>query len=209
MERKYDFEEVIQLFGENFIGPKELASIKDVFPLDIPLDIPSINYSSDVLKAKSKNYILILTVPTFCDGSLVNILNMRNLFGFSPDVYEPCFYNQDWYLKEKFIIDPADLEWVLIRKDAFHDARAVDPKVLTEKFVFPKAITCCYAFFVFYLLKGIALWSYDFLWCSDLDHNGDRIYVGKYNDIDGVNKNGFSIHRHLALRDCYTAIDIY
>ena len=67
---------------------------------------------------------------------------------------------------------------------------------------------CTYTFFVFYLCRHEKIWNHDFIWCSDRDHNGDRIYVGKYHDIDGVNKNGFSIHRHLALRPCYGAISI-
>jgi hypothetical protein len=31
--------------------------------------------------------------------------------------------------------------------------------------------------------------------------------VGKCHDVDGINKNGFSIHRHLALRKCYGAVE--
>ncbi|MGE0078214.1 MAG: hypothetical protein AB7S48_10180 [Bacteroidales bacterium] len=209
MEGKNNFEKVTQLFGENFIGPKELASIGGRLPLDIPSVIPPINYSSELLEAKSKDYLLILTVPNFIDGSSVNIFNLRNHFGVNPDIYEPCFYNQDWYLKEPFIMNPVDLKWVLVRKVVFNDTRAVDPKILTERFVLPKAITCCYIFFVYNLVRGEYLWPYDFLWCSDLDHNGDKIYVGKYYDVDGVNKNGFSIHRHLSLRNCYAAIDSY
>jgi len=209
MERKNNFEKIIRLFGDNFIGPDELISIKDKLPLDIPSVIPSINYSSELLEAKSRDYLLILTVPNFIDGSLVNISNLRNHFGVNPDILEPCFYNQDWYLKEPFIMDSLELKWVLVRKDVFNDTRAVDPTVLTERYVLPKAITCCYTFFVYKLIRGLSLWPYDFLWCSDFDHNGDRIYVGKYYDIDGVNKNGFSIHRHLSLRDCYAAVDSY
>lgn len=49
------------------------------------------------------------------------------------------------------------------------------------------------------------LWYHDFVWCEDLDHNGDRIYVAKYHDVDVINKNGFRIHRHLALRPCYVS----
>ena len=79
MEGKNNFEKVIQLFGENFIGPDELFSIKDRLPLDIPLVIPSINYSTELLETKSKDYILILTIPNFIDGSLVNIFNLRNI----------------------------------------------------------------------------------------------------------------------------------
>ena len=62
--------------------------------------------------------------------------------------------------------------------------------------------------FAYFYTNRKILWPYDFIWCSDFDHNGDRIYVGKYHDIDGVNKDGFSIHRHLALRICYASINI-
>jgi hypothetical protein len=73
---------------------------------------------------------------------------------------------------------------------------------------FPSAILCVYAFFAYYCSYGEMLWHNDFVWCLDTDHNGDRIYVGKYHDVDGVNKNGFSIHRHLSLRSCYASVDM-
>lgn len=65
----------------------------------------------------------------------------------------------------------------------------------------------CLYFFAYYHVRKELLWYHDFIWCHDIDHNGDRIYIGKYHDVDGVNKNGFSIHRHLALRNCYAAIE--
>ena len=97
--------------------------------------------------------------------------------------------------------------WFLIRKNVYEDSRAVQPAELMKEYAFPSAIRCTYAFFAAWFTAGIRLWEHDFVWCSDTDHNGDRIYVGKYHDIDGVNKNGFSIHRHLALRPCYGCID--
>lgn len=155
----------------------------------------------------SENYILILGRPS--RGRIdVNIRNLRNVFGTDPEISEPCFYNQDWYLNEKFIDETLDFRWYLVRKDVFDQSRAVDPNLLIENKVrFPSAILCCYTFFAFWFARGIKLWEYEFIWCNDKDHNGDRIYVGKYTDIDGINKNGFSIHRHLALRPCYSAID--
>jgi hypothetical protein len=128
--------------------------------------------------------------------------------GINPNVSEPCFYNQDWYLKENFIDDTLENKWYLIRKNVFEDTRAMQPNELIEKGIsLPSAILCTYTFFSYYCYNKDLLWKYDFVWCSDMDHNGDRIYVGKYRDIDGINKNGFSIHRHLALRDCYSAIN--
>jgi len=51
--------------------------------------------------------------------------------------------------------------------------------------------------------QGGLLWKSDFIWCSDKDKNGDQIYVGRYRDPLGVNKNGFNIHRHLKIRNYY------
>ncbi len=98
--------------------------------------------------------------------------------------------------------------WYLIKKDVFEESRAVMPGDLTQQgLIFPPAILCGYTFFAYYYARNEYLWWHDFVWCCDTDHNGDRIYVGKYHDIDGVNKNGFSIHRHLALRPCYGAVN--
>ena len=110
-------------------------------------------------------------------------------------------------MKEEFIDVVIPQDWFLIRKNVYEDSRAVMPDELELNHSFPIAIRCVYAFFTAWLCLNIKLWWHDFVWCSDRDHNGDRIYVGKYHDVDGVNKNGFSIHRHLALRPCYGAID--
>ena len=32
---------------------------------------------------------------------------MRNHFGTTPSAHEPCFYNQDWYVKESFALAAA------------------------------------------------------------------------------------------------------
>ena len=109
---------------------------------------------------------------------------------------------------EDFVRKTLESRWYLLKKDVLEGSRAVMPNnLLQQNIYFPSAILCVYSFFSYYLSYGKYLWYHDFVWCSDLDHNGDRIYVGKYHDIDGVNKNGFSIHRHLALRKCYAAID--
>ena len=111
---------------------------------------------------------------------------------------------------ETFIYDTLDLRWFLLKKNVIESSRAVQPlELLNENINFPTAILCVYTFFAYYYARKELLWHHDFVWCSDTDHNGDRIYVGKYHDVDEVNKNGFSIHRHLALRNCYGAIALY
>ena len=174
---------------------------------DLRLSIPPLNYSWDYLEQHAQDYLLILGQSSI-NGVDITLRNLRTIFGIDPAQSEPCFYNQDWYLNETFIDTKLEDRWYLLKKDVFETSRAVMPQELLEKEIsFPSAILCAYTFFAYYLHYNEPLWYHDFIWCSDVDHNGDRIYVGKYHDIDGVNKNGFSIHRHLALRPCYAAVD--
>lgn len=208
MERT-TIEEAKLIFKDNFIGIDELLLLFERFhPMgETQISIPDVPWNKVLLEKMADNYILILGIPSW-GGVDMNIRNMRDCFGIDPELSEPCFYNQDWYIHECFIDRTLELKWYLVRKNVFDNSRAVDPDILVEHEVkFPSAILCCYTFFAYYFARGIKLWEYDFIWCCDKDHNGDRIYVGKYTDVDGVNKNGFSIHRHLALRPCYAAID--
>ena len=190
----------------DMIGPETLKAAS-ALGLQVPDTVPEIPFSGKDLEAKEGDYLLMLGVSTFTDGTPVTIRTLRDRFGLDPDTSEPCFYNQDWYLKEDFIDVPMEEGWFLIRKNVYEDSRAVQPAELMKAHAFPPAVRCAYAFFAAWFTLGIRLWEHDFVWCSDTDHNGDRIYVGKYHDIDGVNKNGFSVHRHLALRPCYGCID--
>jgi len=56
------------------------------------------------------------------------------------DVSEPCFYNQDWYLKEKFIDKQLESNWYLIRKYVFQETRAKNPEDINNCFTFTAAI---------------------------------------------------------------------
>ena len=191
---------------DSIIGPDEINGISEL-SLSVPDDHDHIAFSAEEIESKSKDYMLILGCSAFKDGTPVTIRSMIGVFGKDPDIGEPCFYNQDWYNNEDFIDAPLKDGWFFIRKDVYEDSRAVQPDELIKEHSFPSAVTCTYAFFTAWLSLGIKLWYHDFVWCSDTDHNNDRIYVGKYHDVDGINKNGFSIHRHLSLRPCYGCID--
>lgn len=203
-------EAIKQLFGINFIGKEELKPFFQALGEDILFDELPILYSeSELTKASKENYILIYGVDNIKEKK-ISLRNLRERFGINADMSEPCFYNQDWYMHEDFIDKSLSKCWYLIKKDVFEDCRAILPDDLLKNrdIKFPTAILCAYTFFAYYFKYGEYLWLHDFIWCSDLDHNGDRIYVGKYHDIDGINKNGFSIHRHLALRSCYSSINL-
>lgn len=206
MNNAMTIEKAKAIMGENYIGPDELTKIKWI-DFRKYQKIPQIPFNEPELKAKKNDYFLILGIDKLADGKSLNIRNLLSIIGKNPNQSEPCFYNQDWYEKETFIDLPMKNEWFLIRKTVYEDSRAVQPAELLKTHLFPSAIVCTYAFFVVWLCKDIKLWYHDFVWCNDTDHNGDRIYVGKYHDTDGINRNGFSIHRHLALRSCYGCID--
>lgn len=202
-------EQIRQIFGVNFIGKEELKPFFKAMGFgEHEIKEKFIEYSdSDLQKAASEGYILIYGVEQI-DGNRITLRFLRDKFGVNPDVSEPCLYNQDWYLKEDFMDVALHSKWYLIKKEVFEDSRAVMPGDLAQHGLnFPPAILCSYTFFAYWFSRNEKLWYHDFVWCCDTDHNGDRIYVGKYHDVDCVNKNGFSIHRHLALRPCYGAID--
>ncbi len=202
-------EAVKKLFGKNFIGKDELNPFFKALGFgEVEIQENPIQYSdADLQKAASDGYILIYGVGSI-NGHKITLKFLREKFGVNPDESEPCLYNQDWYMKEDFMNLTLEDRWYLIKKEVFEESRAVMPGDLTQQGLnFPLAILCGYTFFAYYYARNEYLWWHDFVWCCDTDHNGDRIYVGKYHDIDGVNKNGFSIHRHLALRPCYGCVN--
>ncbi len=202
--------EVKALFGKNYLGLEEQKPFFEKLGIDInSINEPPINFSdTDLAQAAKDGYILICGVEQI-NGTRITLKYLREIFGVDPAVSEPCLYNQDWYMSEEFMDIALNTQWYLIKKDVYDDSRAVMPLDLMDRGIhFPPAILCGYTFFAYYFCNDEYLWWHDFIWCCDVDHNGDRIYVGKYHDIDGVNKNGFSIHRHLALRPCYASVNI-
>jgi hypothetical protein len=209
MERRTGIKEAKQLYGEQFIGFEEIAKIASETGVQLPVEVPEIPFTIEALKQHASDCILILGVNRMKNGEPLTLMSLRARFGTDPAVSEPCFYNQDWYLKEDFMQTALESRWYLVRKNVFEDSRAVLPSILEEKHHFPRAVLCAYTFFTCWFHSRQVLWQNDFIWCSDTDHHNDRIYVGKYTDIDGINKNGFSIHRHLALKSSYAAISVY
>lgn len=189
------------------IGPKELLKLS----FKCGENAPVVPFSEDVLKKHADTHILIYTPAAYADGAPITLNSLRKRFGTDPAVSEPCFYDQDWYEKEDFASkESLDGKWHLIRKGVLEDIRAKLPEdieaALGTSEAFPSAVTHAFTFFAYWFATGSEmLWKHDFVWCYDRDHNGDRIYVGRYEDPAGVNKNGFNVHRHLSLRPAYSA----
>jgi len=204
-------ETIRQLFGDNFMGLEEVGQLMNHLGFNgKTLRVTPIGNKyclAQLERAATNNYILIWYQKSI-EGQELSLRYLRDRFGVDPDKAEPCFYNQDWYIKEQFMDNTLKSDWYLIKKDVIEESRAMQPDNLRNKgVIFPPAILCAYTFFAYYYARKEYLWHHDFVWCADKDHNGDQIYVGKYHDIDGINRNGFSIHRHLALRPCYGSIN--
>ena len=196
-----DLQEAKKIMKKNFIGPEELNAISAQLGVSIPKRVPNIPFSEKLLKQVRKDAVLILGVP-------VSITSLRKHFGINPRKLDPCFYNQDWYVKEKFVNKKLKHGWYLVSKKVAKESRAKNPNVIKKSIksgqTFPTAVLCAFTFFVYNLhTKGSILWIHDFIWCIDRDKNGDQIYVGQYIDPIGLNKNGFNIHRHLSIRNTY------
>ena len=195
-----------ELFGKNYIGLDQLSGIASKFNIELPKIEPKINFNFDSMNIDYNDYILILGVNKLHGGIKLNILEIIKIFGYKKNKENPIFYNQDWYIKHNFVNQSLDFKWYLIKKNIYPDSKAILPDFTTYKDL-PNAILCTYTFFVYYLINNEILWKSNFVWCSDFDDNGDRIYVGKYNDKAALNNDGFSIHRHLTIRDHYGIID--
>lgn len=202
-----------QIFKQDLIGPDELSEIHQQLGIADPLgnatQIPVIPFSEETILEHQGAYLLVLFYPFLKNGGGLSLLSLRHMFGMDPQKREPCFYNQDWYINEDFAKNEAqEAGWFFIRKQIIDQTRGVVPEMqeVVEITDLPSALLLAYTFLANYLLNDNILWRNDFVWCSDFDANGDRIYVARYMDPLGIAKNGFSIHRHLSIKPHYGCI---
>lgn len=215
MERITDLEYAYKIMGKNIIGPNELEKVNKIelllnskfFSCETVKNVP---FSSDLLFENKDSHLLVLIIPENHNSVKLKFEHFRDHFGSDPDLKEPCFYNQDWYVNEEFYKNSTlELKWVLVQKRISEKTRGLDPiKFRYENVSLISALTCTYIFFINYILKNEVLWENDYVWCNDMDSNNDQIYVGRYLDSKKINKNGFSIHRHLKIKNNYGVSNI-
>ena len=194
-----------EILGKNFIGSAELKKIVEVFPLEVPVQLPEITFGEEFLKERKETHILILCVTKFSDNKDISIGEIRNKITSCNG--NPCFYNQDWYLKEQFINKPLELKWLFVSNELLDESRAMPADSVVKKYSLHSAVELTYIFFVnFFVNNGEKLWNNDYVWCYDVDDKGDQIYVGRYTDASGLNADGFEIHRHLRIKKNYGVV---
>lgn len=100
---------------------------------------------------------------------------LRDILGRHPE----HFYLQTWYLDEPFL----DQRWPPLR---MLPSQVIDRAVVPSADWLPSASQLA---FLYVCDPHAAVWN-RYLWCSDRDLLGQRIYVGS-------NGKGLEIHRHL------------
>ena len=133
MEGRAKIEEAKRLFGRNFIGAEEIRCMAPELGLQLPEEIPELPYTLSEMESRAGNCILILGAGRMHNGSRLTLLALRERFGTDPAAFEPCFYNQDWYLKENFMQTGLENKWYLIDKEVHDGSRAVVPAILEKK----------------------------------------------------------------------------
>jgi hypothetical protein len=94
--------------------------------------------------------------------------------------YPKFFYPQTWYLRERFIDAPAAAVTLTL------------PSQITPHEAPPSSqgLPCAAQLALLYISHPTdRLWT-RYLWCADVDAQGQRVYVGS-------NGHGLEIHRHL------------
>jgi len=194
-----------EILKANFIGPEELSRIGNAFSISVPQKTPIIPFAGKDLLLVKESHLLLLCSSKFTDESDITIQSIREkIFSLGGC---PRFYNQDWYLNEKFITKPLETKWLLVSKNILDESRAMPAEKVVSKYQLHSAVELTYAFFTnFFVNSGEKLWNNDYVWCSDVDDKGDQIYVGRYTDASGLNADGFEIHRHLKIKNNYGVV---
>lgn len=207
--------EASNIMGKYFIGPDDLdmfsKELNIASPIITQIQIPEIPFSKNLLKNIANTHLLILGIPLNASQEPLTLVSMRFFFSVDPSIKEPCFYNQDWYFNEKFANTcKLEFKWYLLGRNILNNTRGLIPENQSEIELtkFPSALLLAFAFFANYFKNKEYLWEKEFIWCSDKDNNGDRIYVARYIDPSGLSKNGFSIHRHLSVKQHYGCIEM-
>ncbi len=156
--------EAKEILSANFIGTKELERLQNHFAVRIPETIPSIPFEKDKLEGCRGTHLLILCTPQFSDGTDISIETIRLKVSLSGET--PCFYNQDWYLKEEFIKKQLGLKWLLVSKSVLDESRAIPAEKVVSMYRLHSAVELTFAFFANYFvtygtmtMSGVPMWT--------------------------------------------------
>lgn len=159
------------IMGQNFFGIEEAIKHFKVNPSKSQLaTLAEIPWSEEVLESVKETHILVAVFP-------LSILDIR---GRCRD--QRLFYGQDWYNNEAFAKAKGECVWQLIHKTPVADSTkktwGEQQALLDSNEETPTARVMVYTIIGHFLAEGARLFEKIYVRCSDLDSDGDRVYVG-------------------------------
>jgi hypothetical protein len=193
-----------------------LVNNKDILKLfSEKLDSSDFNFDVQDPVLKPPSYLLelntdeniLIHIPKNIGNMDLSLENLFKLFGTNRDQNLPSFYNQDWFINEDFFKQPIKgSRWVLVDKSITEVSRGTQPSSQASNDLF-SAVEYTFIFFVMFIKYELVLCEFDYIWTRDRDLHGDQIYVGRYTDKSGMSQDGFSIHRHLSIKNNYGVLN--
>ena len=157
----FGVEEAIRHFGVN-PSTEQLARLSEI------------PWSEEVLLSMKDTHILVAVFP-------LSILDIRGKVSSSAP---RLFSNADWYSKESFARARGECGWQLVRKTpvpgSMYKTWNEQQALLANNEETPTAQVMVYTIIGHFLATGERLFEKSYVRCSDLDSDGQRVYVGGF-----------------------------
>lgn len=173
-----------EIMGRNLFGVEEATKHFGVSPTRQQLAVLSeIPFTEAVLQSCKDTHVLVAVFP-------LSILEIRGR------VKRELFNSHDdaWYNSQAFAKDKGVVGWHLVRKTPVANSTSKSwseqQALLTKDEATPTARVMTYMIIGHYLATGERLFRNLYVRCSEVDSDGDRVYVGRF---DG---GGLSVSRY-------------
>jgi hypothetical protein len=174
-----------EIMGKNFLGVEEVA---ECFGIQLTAEelakVAEVPFTEATLEECKDTHILFLGVNHNKEGKPLTINRFREMF---PSTGQSRFYSYEdaWYDKEKFATkETPELRWYLIRKTVTEESRSKNyqeqEKLLKENEERERAVVYVYGIFLMFKARNERLFETDYAWCTDLDSDGYRVFVGDF-----------------------------
>ena len=170
-----------EIMGKNMFGVEDAQKHFGVTPTKAQLGyLAEIPFSEEVLTACKDTHVLVAVVP-------LTILDIRAIAKKQSD--HTLFYSQDWYDKQAFANEKAELGWHLIRKTPVENSTSKNWKeqqaLLSKDEEAPTASVLVYTIIGHFLATGERLFEKVYVRTSNLGSGGGHVNVGVF-DSEGL-----------------------
>ena len=165
-----------EIMGKNFFGIEEAIKHFGVNATKQQIAaLAEVPFSEEVLQSCKDTHVLVAVFP-------LSILDIRGHSRKQSD--RTLFYSQDWYDKQAFASEKAELGWHLIRKTPVENSTAKNWKeqqaLLSKDEETPTASVLVYTIIGHFLATGERLFEKLYVRTSSLDSDGSRVDVGRF-----------------------------